>query len=37
MDRLRNDAVIGKPDAPHVLDAYVSYTCPHCSDYWNNG
>lgn len=36
MKTLRNDVVIGQAGAPHALDLYVSYTCPHCRDYWTS-
>lgn len=31
-----DDRVVGSPDAPVILTAYVSTTCSHCADWHNN-
>jgi protein-disulfide isomerase len=30
------DRVLGKPDAPVKVDEYVSLTCPHCAEFYND-
>jgi protein-disulfide isomerase len=30
------ERVLGKPDAPVRIDEYVSLTCTHCADFYNN-
>jgi len=35
-DNLIPDRVLGKTDAPIVVDEYVSLTCSHCAEFYND-
>jgi protein-disulfide isomerase len=35
-DNLIADRVLGKADAPIVVDEYVSLTCSHCAEFYND-
>ena len=34
LEPLPGDHILGKADAPNVLIAYVSFTCPHCATFY---